>query len=471
MFGEFNIELPMKWRLESMEVQFFSFSKRKNSTLKPSNPDYVTQVVLKKETNIVDLEIEITGLNLTAFNYAYVSYYDRYYWITDWHNISRETYRAILTCDVLATWAHKVIGQSVYAEFCSYNFNTLLNDGRITPIGSVVTLDTFFALDGILSYPNLTYVLSIAGKNAEINGCNVFVTTSSSAYQSIIDTFADSAWWTALANQLFNFNPLDFILSLHAVPFDPDTFHIISSGSCTIWNTTISGTILTDVQTYRQTVDFAIPTFYSDFRKLNHQKYEIYVPLCGTLAIPPDDLLGAENITCIYAADVISGDLVCNFFAKETDKFLGCLHSNLKFTLPLSYLKDRSGSYIASALQTTLGVVQAQTGLGANTLINGGSNILRNIVNVGENRTQGGYGSGALIAAGSHGLPRITLTAYASNVNPQSLNSIIGRPCGEIITLAQTGYVKTIDASVSFNGTRQEIEQFNNELNGGVYFE
>ena len=57
-----------------------------------------------------------------------------------------------------------------------------------------------------------------------------------------------------------------------------------------------------------------------------------------------------------------------------------------------------------------------------------------------------------------------------SNIDPASLAAIAGRPTEKVTTI-QNGFIQARDASVSFAGTSDEIRQFNNLLNGGIYVE
>ena len=56
------------------------------------------------------------------------------------------------------------------------------------------------------------------------------------------------------------------------------------------------------------------------------------------------------------------------------------------------------------------------------------------------------------------------------SIDPATLVAIAGRPA-EKVTTVQNGYIKTASASVAFAGLAEEVERFNNLLNGGVYVE
>ena len=67
----------------SLSVTLYNFSKRLNSTkTPPSDGGFTVQAVLKDNTSIIRPELEVVE-NVTAYNYAYIPSFSRYYFVQD----------------------------------------------------------------------------------------------------------------------------------------------------------------------------------------------------------------------------------------------------------------------------------------------------------------------------------------------------------------------------------------------------
>ena len=73
-----------------MNVYFFNFSKRRNSTGRPATPSTPTVNAKLKDgcsiaKPVLEISATITGMdNVSQYNYAYIPDFERYYFVTDW---------------------------------------------------------------------------------------------------------------------------------------------------------------------------------------------------------------------------------------------------------------------------------------------------------------------------------------------------------------------------------------------------
>ena len=100
-----------------MNVTFYTFSKRVNSTAQPvSGTDYT--VILKEPSSVISPRLDLiwsgTG-SPTAFNYAYISDFGRYYWVTNWEYHDRK-WTCSLTVDELASWKTEIWSSGKYVH-------------------------------------------------------------------------------------------------------------------------------------------------------------------------------------------------------------------------------------------------------------------------------------------------------------------------------------------------------------------
>ena len=68
----------------SIQVRFYNFNKRTNSTKVPTGSGTDYNCVLKDDTSILEPVIRLqTSNNVKGYNYAYISDFSRYYFVTD----------------------------------------------------------------------------------------------------------------------------------------------------------------------------------------------------------------------------------------------------------------------------------------------------------------------------------------------------------------------------------------------------
>lgn len=96
-----------------MNVVFYTFAKKDNSTKRPAGGT-TFNCVLKDSSGVLSPEIEIsTSGNPSAYNYAYISDFGRYYYVSEW-TYFRGTWTASLRVDALASWRGDIGGSTLY---------------------------------------------------------------------------------------------------------------------------------------------------------------------------------------------------------------------------------------------------------------------------------------------------------------------------------------------------------------------
>ena len=96
-------------------VRLFRFSKRNNSTARPSGGTSFP-CTIKAESGVLnpDLIIDFGGAaSFSDYNYAYIPDFDRYYWISEMINMG-PVWNLKLRCDSLASWRDTIGGTSLY---------------------------------------------------------------------------------------------------------------------------------------------------------------------------------------------------------------------------------------------------------------------------------------------------------------------------------------------------------------------
>ena len=111
-----------------MLINLFNFSKKENSTKRPTGEGTSFNCILKEDTSIINPVIRLDlgqPFNPSQFNYAYIEDFNRYYFIEDWIN-SGSLWIASLSVDVLASFKTEIGDADLYILRSSAE-----SDGRV----------------------------------------------------------------------------------------------------------------------------------------------------------------------------------------------------------------------------------------------------------------------------------------------------------------------------------------------------
>ena len=98
----------------AIDVNFYTFDKKPNSTKRPAGTGTTYKCNLIEPTSFTDPDIALVApAKPTAYNYAYIPEFSRYYFIQDWA-YSAGLWRASLSVDVLASYRDYIGGQKQY---------------------------------------------------------------------------------------------------------------------------------------------------------------------------------------------------------------------------------------------------------------------------------------------------------------------------------------------------------------------
>lgn len=122
-----------------MQVKFYAFEKRRNSTKTPGAADGYTQTsaYLKEDTSILnpELVVDLTPYpTRPAFNYVWIDDFNRYYFVDDVVNEGR-LWRFKCSVDVMGSFRSYIIDHPMYMTRCSDRFNRWIMDNFYPPTG------------------------------------------------------------------------------------------------------------------------------------------------------------------------------------------------------------------------------------------------------------------------------------------------------------------------------------------------
>lgn len=143
-----------------MTIQLYTNTSETNKIGKSLTSISTVTGTLREETSILSPSVEISATGLGASNYAYISDFGRYYFITDIVSVRNGLWRVSMKCDVLETYKTQIYENNCVLARQENLFNLYLKDDL-----SKFTSDTFTLFKNFPTQPisGGSYVLLTTG--------------------------------------------------------------------------------------------------------------------------------------------------------------------------------------------------------------------------------------------------------------------------------------------------------------------
>ena len=473
-----------------IEARFFNFPKRENSSKQPTGAGASINITIKVPSSIEEPTLEIHDASIKDYNYVYIPYYSRYYFIVDRECIAQDCYIIQCRCDTLASFKSELAGQNVFMEYSSANRSRLLIDNRIQPSTNFLSyvqtanLDLFESGRPIFNYCR---VITDQGKD---NGTDVYATQSPQAgpLTNLITTLANQNGFNTLLQGLGGGDPFKSICEIWQSPLAPDKCHLaVDNRQGDVWGFIVPGTRITDYTVKQHIQSFVIDHShdYDDFRD-RYTVYNLYLPWVGMIDLPQDLMFEGSAVNIRYGADACSGQLAysVNIQADNIDYNVGTYGATLKSSMGLASQQSQQARWAEGAANTLTGAIggaiagaKVGGGVGAAVGALGGAAVseamtFASMAGAGKVNKVGSFTGGtAFLGCGLDGSEmRLHMRIATFNHAPDYYAAIAGYPCQGVHAIAN-GYIKARNASVSISGTDNERRTINALLNGGIYYE
>lgn len=210
-------------------VNLYAFSKRSNSTLRPSGNGFITTCEAHDPVNIMAPLMKFNLSSVIDYNYMYVQNWDRYYWIDSW-TYDKGIWLATCSIDPLASWRNSIGDMTEYVLRSAYTFDGDIMDTTYPLQAETEVVQNFLPDWSVSSGATGCHVVGIVSANglveyyridniAEFGGYMFGTNPSSTLWDSII---ADDPGVQAGGYPSFmkaQFNPLQYVVSCMWYPF------------------------------------------------------------------------------------------------------------------------------------------------------------------------------------------------------------------------------------------------------------
>lgn len=467
-----------------MQVTFFKFSKRRNSTAAPSNGGDEKTVTLKNGCSFLSPTFLLSE---NTFDYNYCLFNARYYWVTDITSVRNNLFEVQCSVDALASWKSDILSTAAFVKYSASD-----NDQNITDSRNAVTIQKQ------IGYSVATSENGVFSPIWQSQG-GIFILATMGSVDSdvVMQSFTglyvvDGGQLSELAKilnsdellqQLINFfmNPTDTVVFCRWFPVGPE-FAGINTAHVSFGNyiTSIIATLLTKNYT-TDILDIDIPWQKDDFRRVEpFSSGNLYLAGVGSVPINLSAISNAETLSIHVTVDFVGNQVHYGVFNTKTGDLVGTYSGTLGADIPVSnvqvgnvggVLSSAAGMLIAAGVGYN-NVMAGESGLSAMAAIAGGAVTGVMASNTQLARSSGNFGGGYSVYSGQGVLPTLTITRSLSVQEPSEYVNTIGNPCMKTRQInGLSGYCQTEGFQVSGDMTETEKSEINSMMDGGVYIE
>ena len=211
----------------AFRVNLFEFSKRSNSTKRPSGNGTAANCEVHEPVNIMAPVMKFNLSSPIGYNYMYVQSWDRYYWIDSW-TYNNGIWDANCSIDPLASWRNSIGSMTEYVLRSADEYTPDVVDTTY-PLTANVETDRIRLIGwNVAENPSGWYIVGVVGGNGLTE---FYVMHNLQAFGAAM--FGDTMWNNVVADDpalaetnipnfmKAQFNPLQYVVSCMWFPFEP----------------------------------------------------------------------------------------------------------------------------------------------------------------------------------------------------------------------------------------------------------
>ena len=380
-----------------MEIQFFTFAKRPNSTKTPvaGSATFSATWVARGAVDILNPVIYLAAAQPPlTYNYAYIPDFGRYYFVKSWELVN-DLWFASLTCDVLASWKTAIGNSTLYITRAA---DTSVTNGNISDAAYPTEAKPQVSHTDIAApwEASGSYVIGVSCSpplgldfGLQVGNTSYFVATPDAmtklAKTLLSDSWTDKAVSGNIDLSTFKavYNPLQYIQSIMYYPYTVANNGYGGAFYCGWYkilddsNNKFLG-VSSQVHTFTQSVTLPKhPNAATRGAYLNaapYSEYTLYIPPFGTVTVDATRCADSTSLYLVMTVDQITGIAeMCIYTDSSMTSLLSCVHGQVGIPVQLNQisldhaaeaLNNRMMFYnsVAGALGVAGGIASAGAG-------------------------------------------------------------------------------------------------------------
>ena len=446
------------------EIVLYHFSKRKNSTKRPTGQGTEVPCLLKSATTFQSPTFILQKPMNDMLQFNYVKWADHYYFIDSTTSINAGQTEISCTEDVLATYKNEISNYTCFIERSS-NQTTLANDTMYIPTNDWVlsTRNVSHKEKIMTSTYSQQYIIRVVSRNGVasyyINGDQL---------NDLLDyMYTESNFTDVITDGITKlmFDPFKYIVDLKWIPFAVSAFKNNNNEAIQLgfWDSGVMAKRIDEDTVVNFSYSFAFdnPLYaITDFRyySSSFSNYFIKLPFIGVVTLNPYKI--DESVNALYQFDATSG--LCNVFLQSKKVVFASYQFQLSVPVQIGYASTNIAQLTTSAVSLVGAGLQGNIAQGISSGIEAGRSItapevsmlgtIGNISNILNNQ---------ILEFNSYACTSIVPDGASEGYADGTVRSISGL----------SGYIKCRNASIEISGFTGDQEAVNNYLNSGFYYE
>lgn len=482
----------------AINVNFYSFTKRENSTKQPLSGATTFSCTLLDNTSLMNptFKLEISS-NPIGYNYCYVADFNRYYFVKDISTFQNFWY---ISCevDVLASFKTAIGTGSHYVLRSASDSDPYIVD-NIYPAkaGTVAVKNSPSGTDPLAWTNGHSYVVGVIGYcdiGANMIGSITYYhmneyTLRSFVYYLMREPIED---WSEISTSEFDpavqkalLNPIQYIVSCMALPISPPGS--VQSGLDHLWFgyydckiNDISGAAIAALpagSTHTEHFSIAIPKHPDAATRGKYlngapfMSYTLHFGPLGDIPIDPAYLIDADDIAGDILYDMIQGTAKLTVYqGLEPDNVLFTATFQCGAELNLSQVLknplDRSTAITQGAWETAAGFMTLNIPKTISSMYGTFDSATRSKM---QQVTNGGGTTGSLLTFFDPDNLYLEAKYY---IQTEENNTELGRPLCKLKQInTLSGFICCSGADCQITGTADEAAKINDFMNNGFFYE
>lgn len=449
------------------EIVLYHFSKRKNSTKRPTGQGTEVPCLLKSATTFQNPTFILQRPMNEILQFNYAKWADHYYFVDSTTSINAGQTEISFTEDVLATYKNEIGNYSCFIERSNHQ-DPLLDDPLYLPTEEWQKQDTIVAqpVNVFVNGYAGNYIMRIVGAAGVESyyitdkqlGLLVSFMYTADNFQELIDN----------ATTKFLFDPAKYIIDLKWLPFRSTNFiSIMNEVNLGYWDSGVQALLIggasnSPVVHFSYNLELSNPLYSNtDFRFYNgnFSRYFVQLPCIGVI---PIDITKTNNgqLVADYYFDAYSG--ISDVCLKSGSSAIGHYQCQMSVPVNIAGANVNIGDALIGGLST---VSSAMTG-NALGVSSGVLNTVHSILSP-EVTSIGAVGSvGGIL----NNLDASVICYTRMSTEPNGASE--GYADGNTRKISTcSGYLRCRNASIEISGFTGDQEAVNNYLNSGFYYE
>ena len=474
----------------AITVSLYSFTKRENSTKRPSSGASNYNCVLIDDTSLLNPTFKLDiGSNPIGKNFAYVADFDRYYFITDISSY-HDFWFISCTCDVLATYRNQIAAETHYVVRTSGGYDGYIVD-NFYPTKADARQIKQVASNPFSWNQGHSYVVGIIGyapNASKQTGSVTYYHMNEGCLRAFINyLMSNITSWSGIditdydaGIQKALINPMQYIVSCIAVPVSPPSTLMASirfgyyEWTCSAGYCVALGVADAYVHETAEIVVTKHPQANERGQYLNgapYMQHILHFSPFSDIPLDPALLFGVDSIVCDLLYDLIKG-LVRMIVKPKGDLSNRVLYNGstqIGVNINISQIvKDVTG-YTNAVANTVIDTVKGYFSLDPFAAAKGAFNGIESSTKL-KYPTVSGLGDGGSFLPMFDSDGFYLLSTYYLLVDENLLE--VGRPFCKPKKISElSGYIQCSMADCTISGTFEEAQKVNDYLNNGFFYE